>query len=298
MNEETATKILQSVAARDGNPAGAGAVPQEPQVSAEQVTSTVSKVTEFVDKFVTIDASKFVFTPSDLATLSEIDNATKVLFLGTKGEQISVVSDIVFGPRDPVDKFGKSLQMWAQCIDILTHSIENMNKVAKEDYNSEIMLKCAKIRLQILQAIVAIGCTETAVSVVVARCRTPAQSSSAHVTSSLVAAVLHVIHAVSAKFDFVAVAAAVKLLRNWALHPDAVFRRTLIDRYDALSAVTKSFGHKDPNVAGACICTFRHFLIAGNSSSHASEVGGGGDSGDGLPAKFEALKYLVSILAK
>jgi hypothetical protein len=77
----------------------------------------------------------------------------------------------------------------------------------------------------------------------------------------LTTVVINVLHATSAKFDFVAVRVATNLLRNWALCPDVAFRRQLITRNRAVSAVVALFLHKDENVAGTAIATLRHMCL-------------------------------------
>jgi hypothetical protein len=203
---------------------------------------------------------------------------------------------------------GNVLALCAEFISLITSSIENMVLLDASMYSSEVLVQCGKVRLQLLRMLQCVASNESATRRIVELSHQRSGSEGQGVvaaiggdgggggggagnsggegdattlatttvnairngSSSLEGAIIGVLHAMSAKFDFVAVQVATNLLRNWALFPDEEFRRRLIEQHRALSALANLVAHKDANVAGTAIATLRHVCSTrgGNAVQH------------------------------
>ena len=291
LTKEQADKIIASVAAQEAPAtAGAGAAPAVREVPESELSSSLEEIEAFVAQYRAVDREIFAFTPEHDSMLSKADSATDVLLTAAKGSAQRVFHAIFGTEAAVVSAESKvvNLRLCAELIDILTTSIENMVKLEKSAYSSDVLVKCGKVRLQVLQTLQCIASNEAATRIVVreshrvaAHAQKPAAATgdvdltaggggAANSTKldrlSLDGVIVSVLNAVSAKFDFVAVQVAINLLRNWTLFPDEEFRSRLIVHHKAMSALAKLFAHKDANVAGTAIATVRHICsnVAGN----------------------------------
>ena len=279
LNQENCQQILASLTAREN-----GAQSQPPRlVTDAEITAAFSDVTSFTVAFRHVERDSFTFTEEHMERLEKLDTVTQTLAAATKTNARPVFESI-FVSQTEEETSGSLITICATFIDVLTISIENMTKVDKSQYSSKVMLKVAKVRLQFLQALLAVASNEAATKRLVelelkaieATTTTAAhddsRSADAETATStadqpqrerlLTQSVINVLHAASAKFDFVAVQVATNLLRNWTVFPNEAFRLSLITTHRAMTACVRLFGHKDSNVAAVAVATVRH--ICGN----------------------------------
>ena len=271
LTEQQARDIIRSVEAREstGNQ-GQSAPPRH--VSKEEVLGSFDKIDHFVSEFATKDPTTFAFTESHREQLEGADACSSALLEAARSDPKLVFTHIFEG-IGPSSSSENLLATCAAFLNILTQSLENMVKLEKSEYSSDVLIAIGKVRLQFLQMIQAVASTEAATRRLVeieiappATGQDPASDKSS-APRSLPQAVVNVLLGSSAMFDFVAVQVATNLLKNWTLWPDKAFQDKLIVEYRAVSAVINLFGHKDANVAGRAVATLRHMCTDASGSA-------------------------------
>ena len=244
-------------------------------VTEDELNSAFLQITQFVAAFLGVDRANFTFTSEHMMKLLEIDKATTVLISATKS-QTELMQKLVFGGEGESESEKLHLETIARLLSVFTLSIENTTRVTESEYSSKVMLQVAKVRQQLLRAILLVGSNDNATKCIVEKdlAYEPQEhtegggsekNDEAAMSHLSTAAVVGVLHATSAKFDFTAVELAITIVRNWTIWPDEKFRETMIVRHRILSCCVALFGHKHPNVASAAVGTAR-FIFSNEGS--------------------------------